>query len=55
MVAFVTPLRVITMATTMLPSTEWKENIAADEADRFERYGNLFAAIQARKTAKYEA
>jgi hypothetical protein len=53
MVAFATLLRVITMATTLAPSTQWKENIAADEAQSFARYGKLFAAIQARKSAKY--
>jgi len=41
------------MADTMQPSTHWKEQIAADEAERFARYGEQFAAIQARKSAKY--
>ncbi len=41
------------MTTHMRPSTTWKENIAADEAERFAGYGEQFAAIQARKSAKY--
>jgi hypothetical protein len=44
----------IAMASTT-PSTEWKENIAADEAQRFDRYAKVFAAIQARKSARYGA
>lgn len=35
------------------PSTAWKEQIAADEAQRFAGYGVQFAAIQARKSKKY--
>lgn len=41
------------MADTMQPSTHWKEQIATDEAERFARYGEQFAAIQTRKSAKY--
>lgn len=43
------------MTTDMHPSTAWKENVAPDEADRFAAYGKQFAAIQARKSAKYGA
>jgi hypothetical protein len=35
------------------PSTDWKEKIAADEAERFADYGKQFAALQARKNKKY--
>lgn len=38
---------------TMQASTQWKEDIAADEAQRFARYGEQFAALQARKSQKY--
>jgi hypothetical protein len=41
------------MTTDMHPSTAWKEDVAADEADRYAAYGEQFAAIQARKSAKY--
>ncbi len=41
------------MAANMQPSTQWQEHIAADEAERFARYGEQFAALQARKSAKY--
>lgn len=41
------------MTTDMCPSTSWKENIAADETERFVAHGEQFAAIQARKSAKY--
>ena len=37
----------------MIPSTEWKEQIDADESQRFAGYARIFAAIQARKSAKY--
>ena len=39
----------------MTPSTQWKEQIAADEAQRFEGYGRIFAAIQARKSKRQGA
>jgi hypothetical protein len=39
--------------TTMQPSTEWKEQIAPDEAERFERYARDFASMQERKSQKY--
>lgn len=41
------------MKTKSSPSTEWKEQIAADEVQRFAGYGAQFAAIQARKSKKY--
>lgn len=41
------------MADAMQPSTQWKEHIAPDEIERFARYGEQFAAIQSRKSAKY--
>lgn len=41
------------MADKMQPSTDWKEVVAADEMERFTRYGEQFAAIQARKSVKY--
>lgn len=41
------------MALDLTPSTQWQENIAADEAQRFVTYGRQFAAIQARKSKKY--
>jgi len=34
-------------------STGWQEQIAADEAERFARYGEQFAALQARKSKRY--
>ncbi len=43
------------MASDLTPSTQWKENVAPDEAERFARYGQQFAAIQARKSKKYGA
>jgi hypothetical protein len=43
------------MKADLKPSTEWKEQIAADEAERFAGYGQTFAAIQARKSKKYGA
>lgn len=39
------------MSTT--PSTAWKEVIAPDEAQRFAAYTEVFAALQARKSARY--
>jgi hypothetical protein len=41
------------MATDLTPSTQWKENVAPDEAERYAGYGQQFAAIQARKSKKY--
>lgn len=38
---------------TLTPSTHWREQIPADEAQRFAAYGAQFAAIQARKSKKY--
>lgn len=37
----------------MPPSTKWKEQIAADEAERFERYARDFAEMQKRKSEKF--
>lgn len=34
-------------------STQWKETVASDEVERFARYGQEFAALQARKSRKY--
>lgn len=34
------------------PSTEWREQIAPDEAERFERYARSFAELQQRRSAK---
>ena len=41
------------MKQDLAPSTQWKEKIAADEAQRFAGYGQQFAGIQARKSKKY--
>ena len=41
------------MAKDLTPSIHWQENVASDEAERFARYGQQFAAIQARKSKKY--
>ena len=41
------------MAQDYAPSTDWKEQIAPDEAQRFAEYGRQFAALQARKSKKY--
>ena len=35
------------------PSTAWQEQVGADEAERFAGYGQQFAEIQRRKSAKY--
>jgi hypothetical protein len=35
------------------PSTDWQEQIAADESSRFAGYAQQFAAIQARKSKKF--
>jgi hypothetical protein len=36
-----------------LPSTEWRESVAADEASRFAGYAERFVAMQKMKSAKY--
>lgn len=41
------------MKADLRPSTQWQEQIAADEAERFAGYGKAFATIQARKSKKY--
>ncbi len=41
------------MTQDFTPSTQWQEQIGADEAQRFTAYGEQFAAIQARKSQKY--
>jgi hypothetical protein len=41
------------MAQDFTPSTQWQEQVEADEAQRFTAYGQQFVAIQARKSAKY--
>ena len=41
------------MKNDLTPSTDWKEQIAADETARFEQYGKQFAALQARKSKKH--
>ena len=43
------------MTPDLTPSTDWKEQVAADEARRFADYARKFAAIQARKSRKYGA
>ena len=35
------------------PSTQWKEVVAPDEAQRFAGYARQFAELQARKSQKY--
>lgn len=40
------------MKTSMTPSTEWREQIASDEAKRFAAYARQFAAIQAARSKK---
>lgn len=37
------------------PSTDWRERIAADEAERYARFAEQFAEIQARKSKRYGA
>lgn len=37
----------------MTPSTQWREQIATDEAERFAAYGQQFAAIQSAKSKKF--
>lgn len=41
------------MARDMTPSTQWREIVGADEAQRFAKYGQQFVAIQAKKSKKY--
>ena len=41
------------MAKHMTPSTLWQETVASDEAQRYARYSEQFAALQARKSKKY--
>jgi hypothetical protein len=41
------------MAKDLTPSTQWAENVAPDEAERFASYGEQFAAIQTRKSKIY--
>ncbi len=41
------------MAQDFTPSTQWQEQLGADEAQRFAEYGRQLAAIQARKSQKY--
>ena len=41
------------MAKDLIPSTQWQEKLAPDEDERYARYGQEFAAIQARKSKKY--
>jgi len=35
------------------PSTEWRERVAADENERYARFADQFAEIQARKSKRY--
>jgi hypothetical protein len=37
------------------PSTEWQEQVSADEAERFAGYGRKFAGLQARKNKEFGA
>jgi hypothetical protein len=37
----------------MTPSTNWKEQIAADETERFERYADQIVAMQREQSARY--
>lgn len=41
------------MDTSYTPRTDWKEVVAADEAQRFAGYARQFAELQARKSHKY--
>ena len=43
------------MKAELTPGTDWKEQVAADEAERFAGYARQFAAIQARKSKRYGA
>ncbi len=41
------------MPESLRPSTEWREQVAPDEALRFAEYGRQFAALQARKSSSF--
>jgi hypothetical protein len=41
------------MTNTPAPSTDWKEQIAPDEAERFADYGRRFVELQTRKSKQY--
>ena len=41
------------MNTDPVPSTEWKERIAPDEAERYAQFATQFAEIQARKSKRF--
>jgi hypothetical protein len=41
------------MTESLRPSTEWREQVALDEAQRFAEYGRQFAALQARKSGAF--
>jgi len=41
------------MDTNYMPSTDWKEVVAPDEAQRFASYARQFAELQVRKSQKY--
>lgn len=41
------------MRDSMTPSTQWQEDIPADESARFSEYGPKFSAIQVRKSKKF--
>ena len=41
------------MKADFTPGTDWQEQVAADEAERFAGYARQFAAIQERKSKKY--
>lgn len=41
------------MPESLRPSTEWREQVAPDEAQRFAEYGRQFAALQAHKSSSF--
>lgn len=41
------------MRSPPVPSTDWKERVAPDEAQRYAAFADTFAAIQARKSQRY--
>lgn len=41
------------MPISMTPSTQWREQVAADERERFAAYGQQFLEIQASRSLKY--
>src|SRR6478736_3112171 len=43
------------MNTVPVPSTEWSERIAADEAERYAQFATQFTEIQARKSKRHGA